>query len=199
MRRRQRRQPRRLRRLAVLLGLLAGAWAVGFVWFMTIIPETVEDTTTHTDAIVVLTGGSERLPVGLALLEEGLADRLFVSGVYSGVDVATILDLNAQAPTTLACCIDLGHEASHTVGNARETAIWMAAGHRHSLRLVTANYHMPRSLVLFHRMMPGVVIVPHPVFPDTVRIATWWRHPRSLVLLADEYTKYLVSLVWPPA
>ena len=199
MRRRLRRRTRGARRLLALVVLLALAWASGFIWFLTIIPERVDDTTTHTDAIVVLTGGSERLPVGLELLEKGFAERLFVSGVYSGVDVATILDLNAQAPTTLACCIDLGHDASHTVGNARETALWMAAGHRHSLRLVTANYHMPRSLVLFHRMMPDVTIVPHPVFPDTVRVATWWRHPRSLVLLAVEYTKYLVSLVWPPA
>jgi len=182
--------------LVVLLGL---AWAAGFVWFVGHVPSTIDDTTTRTDAIVVLTGGSGRLPVGLELLEQDLGDRLFVSGVYSGVDVATILDLNAQAPTTLACCIDLGHEADHTVGNARETATWMAAGGRTSLRLVTANYHMPRSLNLFHRIMPEIEIVPHPVFPDTVRIDSWWKHPRTLVLLADEYTKYLVSLVWPPA
>ena len=85
------------------------------------------------------------------------------------------------------------------MGNARETAIWMAAGKRTSLRLVTANYHMPRALVLFHRVMPETTIVPHPVFPDTVRIGAWWRHPRTVVLLADEYTKYVISLLWPPA
>jgi uncharacterized SAM-binding protein YcdF (DUF218 family) len=189
----------RVRRLAALLGFLFLAWSAGFVWFVGKIPDAVYDTTTPTDAIVVLTGGSERLPVGLELLANGLGKRLFVSGVYSGVDIATILDLNTQAPTTLACCIDLGHDADHTVGNARETAIWMASGSRRSLRLVTANYHMPRSLNLFHRFMPEVTIIPHPVFPDSVRVGTWWRHPRTLVLLADEYTKYLVSLIWPPA
>lgn len=196
------RRPRRfsgLRRMLWLLLALALAWLAGFVWFLGMVPQDVEDTTTHTDAIVVLTGGSERLPVGLDLLARGLGERLFVSGVYSGVDVATILDLNAEAPTTLACCIDLGHDAPHTVGNARETAIWMAMGDRTSLRLVTAAYHMPRALVLFHRVMPEVTIVPHPVFPESVRIGAWWHHPRSLVLLADEYTKYLISLVWPPA
>ena len=193
------RGPGGARRATVVLALILLAWAGGFVWFLTVIPTDLEDTTTRTDAIVVLTGGSERRPVGLELLADGFADRLFVSGVYSGVDVATILDLNAEAPTTLACCIELGHDAPHTVGNARETAIWMAAGKRTSLRLVTANYHMPRSLVLFRRMMPAVAIVPHPVFPPNVEVGAWWRHPRSLVLLADEYTKYLVSLLWPPA
>ena len=58
---------------------------------------------------------------------------------------------------------------------------------------------MPRALVLFHRVMPETTIVPHPVFPDTVRIGAWWRHPRTVVLLADEYTKYVISLLWPPA
>lgn len=196
LRRRRRSGLRRLLHLVVALAIL---WLAGFIWFLGMIPDRVDDTTTKTDAIVVLTGGSERLPVGLELLADGHADRLFVSGVYSGVDIATILDLNAQAPTTLACCIDLGHDAPHTVGNARETAIWMATGGRRSLRLVTANYHMPRALVLFHRVMPDVTIVPHPVFPESVRIGSWWRHPRTVVLLADEYTKYLVSLVWPPA
>jgi len=196
LRRRRRSGLRRLLHLVVLLAIL---WAAGFIWFLRVMPDTVDDTTTTTDAIVVLTGGSERLPVGLELLANDLGERLFVSGVYSGVDIATILDINAQAPTTLACCIDLGHDAPHTVGNARETAIWMAAGKRGSMRLVTANYHMPRALVLFHRVMPDVTIVPHPVFPESVRVGNWWLHPRTVVLLADEYTKYLVSLVWPPA
>lgn len=189
----------RTRRLAAILGFLVLAWIGGFIWFVVNIPQSLSDTTTPTDAIVVLTGGSERLPVGLELLEAGLGERLFVSGVYSGVDVATILDLNTQAPTTLACCIDLGHDADHTIGNARETAIWMASGNWQSMRLVTANYHMPRSLDLFNRIMPDVTIIPHPVFPAGVPVEAWWRHPATIVLLADEYTKYLVSLIWPPA
>ncbi len=195
----RRRRRSRTRRLGAGLGVLLLAWSAGFVWFMDRIPQRVADMTTRTDAIVVLTGGSERLPAGLELLEAGFADRLFVSGVYSGVDVTTILDVNAQAPATLACCIDLGHDARHTVGNARETAVWMAAGGRASMRLVTAHYHMPRSLYLFHRAMPEIEIVPHPVFPGGVRVEAWWRHPRTFVLLVDEYAKYLVSLAWPPA
>ena len=190
---------RRSSRLAVLAVALGLGWAAGFVWFAAAIPTAVDDPARRTDAIVVLTGGSERLPEGLRLLQAGLARRLFVSGVYSGVDVATILALDAQAPATLSCCIKLGHDARHTVGNARETAAWMARGGFSSLRLVTASYHMPRSLALFRRAMPAIAIVPHPVFPQTVRVEAWWRHPATLALLAGEYSKYLVSLLWPPA
>ena len=54
------------------------------------------------------------------------------------------------------------------MGNAEETAAWMAEGDRTSLRLVTAAYHMPRSLALFRRLMPDTKILPHPVFPESV-------------------------------
>ena len=184
----------------VLAVILAAVWVGGLVRFVVqVTPETPAEASRKADAIVVLTGGRERLPAGIELLEKGLAERLFVSGVHSGVDVAEILDLNSQASTTLACCIDLGHDARHTVGNVRETANWMMAGGRTSMILVTANYHMPRSLVLFRRIMPTTDVIPYPVVSGAVHLDIWWRHPRTLLLLAGEYSKYLVSLVWPPA
>jgi uncharacterized SAM-binding protein YcdF (DUF218 family) len=63
-----------------------------------------------------------------------------------------------------------------------------------SLRLVTAAYHMPRSLLEFHRVLPGTEIVPHPVFPEHVKQRSWWRWPGSASLFASEYSKYLVAL-----
>ena len=189
---------RRFRFIVTVLAILCLVWAGGLVNFAARIADSPPDTTKGADAIVVLTGGSKRLPVGIGLLEEGAAERLFVTGVHAEVDVAEILDLNTQVPTALACCIDLGHDARHTVGNARETAKWMAAGGRTSMILVTANYHMPRSLVLFRRMMPGIDITAHPVVSGAFQADIWWRHPRTLILLAGEYSKYLVSLFWPP-
>lgn len=188
------------RLVIVLVAILVAVWVGGLMRFVAqITPETPPTASRKADAIVVLTGGRERLPAGIDLLQKGMADRLFVSGVHSGVDVAEILDLNSQAPTTLACCIDLGHDARHTVGNVRETANWMTAEGRTSMILVTANYHMPRSLVLFRRIMPAIDVIPYPVVSGAVHLEIWWRHPRTLLLLAGEYSKYLVSLLWPPA
>jgi uncharacterized SAM-binding protein YcdF (DUF218 family) len=172
-------------------------WFGGFLWFVGQLPDAPTTDMTHTDAIVVLTGGTERLAVGLDLLDRDLGDTLFISGVYTGVDVATILALDDKAPATLACCIELGHSAQHTMGNAEETAAWMAEGGRKSLRLVTAAYHMPRSLSLFRRLMPDIVIVPHPVFPDSVDLDSWWHDWDVFSLLAGEYSKYLAGQVWP--
>jgi uncharacterized SAM-binding protein YcdF (DUF218 family) len=188
---------RRLRIAAISLGAVAGAWLAGLLWFSHAIPSRVADPDSVTDAIVVLTGGSERLEAGLALLADGKAKKLFVSGVYRGVDVAELLRVARVAPAHLACCIALGHAADSTFGNAMETAQWMASEKFHSLRLVTAAYHMPRSLFEFHRAMPGVTIVPNPVFPERVK-PDWWRWPGSAALILGEYHKYLFALLRVP-
>jgi len=183
---------RRLTRLAFTwtgaLAVLALAWLAGFIWYAADMPDRVADTLTATDAIVVLTGGSERLDTGLSLLRQKMGRKLFVSGVYHGVDVAELLRLTRQKPDEVECCIILGHAAV-------ETAAWMHAEGFHTLRLVTANYHMRRSLLEFHEAMPDTLIIPHPVFPDTVKQGQWWMWPGTAHLIATEYTKYLAAQV----
>lgn len=174
------------------LALIAG-WLIGFFWFAADVPDQLSDVTTPTDAIVVLTGGSERLDAGLGLLRQKMARKLFVSGVYHGVDVGELLRLSRQKPEELECCVVLGHTADNTAGNAVETAAWMRAEGYHSLRLVTANYHMRRSLAEFRHAMPDAKIIPHPVFPDKVKHEQWWLWPGTAHLIATEYTKYLAA------
>jgi len=186
-----------LKRAAAAAAVAAVAWLAGFAWFVHAIPTEVADHDQATDAIVVLTGGSLRVQSGLALLAAGKAKKLFVSGVYHGVDVSELLRVSRQSPESVACCIALGHAAESTFGNALETASWMRAEGFRSLRLVTANYHMPRSLLEFSRALPGVVIVPYPVFPEASREQRWWARPASFGLLVGEYGKFLVALVRP--
>ncbi|WP_193367198.1 YdcF family protein [Pelagibius marinus] len=186
---------RRLRRLVVVTLLLTLAYGIGFLWFTTLMPTQVDDGRRQTDAIVVLTGGSDRLGVALDLLSAKMGRKLFVSGVYHGVDVRQLLDLSQHSPEDLSCCVVLGYEADNTRGNAVETAAWMKEQGFTSLRLVTATYHMPRSLLEFRRFMPDIEVVPHPVFPEHFRSDDWWLWPGSSSLLITEYSKYLVALV----
>lgn len=193
------RRRRRLFTLASLaLGLTLAASIGGFVWFVGEMPTRVENSARPSDAIVVLTGGSGRLTTGLQLLAAGRAEKLFVSGVYQGVEVDELLRLARNAPQELACCIVLGYDADDTRGNAAETAAWMAEEGYGSLRLVTAGYHMPRSLLEFRRRLPDTEILPHPVFPEGFRQDDWWTWPRSLGLVVSEYLKYLAALVRGP-
>lgn len=190
-----RRGLRWLRGLAATLLVLALAWGAGLLWFANLLPTKVMDPESRTGAIVVLTGGSDRLTAALDLLAANKADKLFVSGVYRGIDVRQLLDLFQQSPQDLSCCVVLGYEADNTRGNAVETADWIAAEGITSLRLVTATYHMPRSLLEFRRRMPAVEIVPHPIFPEPFKRDDWWLWPGSSSLLVSEYSKYLVAVL----
>lgn len=169
-------------------------WMAGLLWFAATIPrEAPAVAGGHaTDAIVVLTGGSDRLAVGLELLAAGRAGKLFVSGVYHSVDVRNLLRLSRQKPGQLECCIVLGYAADSTMGNAAETAAWMRAEHYDLLRLVTANYHLRRSLLEFRMALPEAEIIPHPVMPANVRVQDWWLWRRTTGLIVTEYNKYLI-------
>ena len=92
------------------------------------------------------------------------------------------------------CCADIGYAAEDTYGNAEEAAAWSAQHRFHSLIVVTASYHMPRSLRLFRSVMPKVKLIAYPVEPAGVDMAAWW-HPGTLHLLHNEYLKYVASLV----
>jgi uncharacterized SAM-binding protein YcdF (DUF218 family) len=188
---------RLLRNLLGLVLLVAVVWLIGLWRFAAAIPNDVTAPDVQTDAIVVLTGGSLRVEGGLRLLAEGKAKKLFISGVYRGVDVTELLRVSRQSPDSVACCVVLGHEADNTLGNARETAQWMEGEGYHSLRLVTASYHMPRSMLEFTRAMPDIEIVPNPVFPEFMQDTPWWQSRRSATLIASEYSKYLAAMVRP--
>ena len=180
--------------MAALAALASAAWLWGLVWFTWQLPTEVDEPDRPTDVIVVLTGGSGRIQAGIELLTAGRARKLFISGVGSGIGLQEILHTSEAPPAELDCCVTLGHQASSTFGNAIETAVWMRENGLHSLRLVTAAYHMPRSLLQFRRAMPEMKIVPHPVFSENFRQDDWWLWPGSASLIVSEYNKYLVAL-----
>lgn len=178
-----------------LLVLTVGA-AIGFLAFVGSLPQRPVNATTRTDAIVVLTGGSERVTTGLRLLEQGLARQLFISGVPPGITREELLRRIDLGDFSLRDRVVLGHAAGNTAGNARETAVWMRRQRYRSLRLVTSQYHMPRSRAIFAWAMPDVEIVPHPVFSEAVRQDDWWSWPGTTKLFLIEYAKYVAAAVY---
>jgi uncharacterized SAM-binding protein YcdF (DUF218 family) len=184
-----------LRTIVLVAGACCLSCLGGLLWFAT--PPSGETRAAATDAIVVLTGGSLRLKSGIDLLREGKGRKLFVSGVNQQVDLDDLLGISGHAPDWARCCIVLGHRADNTLGNAQETAQWIRGQGFRSLRLVTAWYHMPRSLLEFDRAMPEIDIVAHPVFPDQVKQERWWAWRGTALLLINEYVKYLGALARP--
>jgi len=190
--------PRRRRRpVLIVMALIAvslfGAWAWGLIVYAEGIPSDIADTSTPTDAIVVLTGGSQRTRTGLKLLSQGIADKLFISGVHEGVEIPRLLEVAGASGTPLRERVETGYGAHNTAGNAVETEEWMRNNGFQSLRLVTASYHMPRSLLEFRHALPDATIIPHPVFPDHVKQDRWWLWPGTAQLIIGEYNKFLAA------
>jgi uncharacterized SAM-binding protein YcdF (DUF218 family) len=175
---------------AILLALLA--YAVGFVLFAAGLPAT-SPLPSHIDGIVVLTGGDERLENAVALLEHGVGKRLLITGADMQTTKA-VLGHIAHGGKRFACCADVGYAAQDTRGNADEAAEWAREHHFRSLVIVTARYHMPRTLHEFRRVMPNIRLTLWPVDPAGVDVTHWWRQPHTFLLLQREYVKYLASL-----
>lgn len=178
---------------ALVLALVSAVfWAGGLIWFAETLPSKIDDADTKTDAIVVLTGGSGRLDEGLRLFDAGLAKKVFVSGVYRGVEVATLLSRFRRSPASLDCCLGIGY-AEDTIDNARETTEWMKKNSMKTVRLVTAGYHMRRALLEFKNAYRGIDIISHPVFPGHVKQDKWWAWPGTSGLIIGEYNKYIAA------
>lgn len=184
---------RRGRRVAIagLALALAGAlWSFDDFWRAA----TAEPPTgpARLDAIVVLTGGGDRLDAAFDLLRQDRADRLYISGAHAKVGVADIMAARPNLPAELADRVEVGH-AVDTVGNAAETAAWARANGFQRIALVTAYYHMPRSLILFQAAAPDLELWPVAVEPRATPRRGWWRSADGLAVIPVEWLKYLAT------
>jgi len=180
-------------------------WSAGLFLFTSRIDQTINEIVqdspeynSKTDAIVVLTGGSERIKHALYLLEKGYAEKLFVSGVHKEVKLYELLYIHGYRLDEIKILrdkIELGYTASDTIENAEEIANWVKKNNIKSIRLVTSNYHIRRAILEIQDKLPDIKIVPHGVVPLNIRIDRWWDFSPTRHLLISEYNKYLLANV----
>jgi uncharacterized SAM-binding protein YcdF (DUF218 family) len=184
-------------RMFLIILILLAAWGAGLMAFANrVANSTPPPDPPEADAIVALTGASTiRLEAAEELLEEGLGQRLFISGVNREATRKQVRATLTTAGKAFDCCVDLGFQAENTLGNARETAPWVAQHHYHTLIVVTADYHMPRALLELKAAMPGVVLYPFPVATEVVDARRWWASPGDARRMVLEYCKYVVILI----
>jgi uncharacterized SAM-binding protein YcdF (DUF218 family) len=188
----------RLRRLIALVmaaTLIGGLiWLVaGFVSFARSISLHEPRVVGQFDGIVVLTGGSQRLSDGLALLAQGHGKRLLISGVYQKTNRDEIARHAGGQGGILECCVDLGKSARNTIGNSIEARRWAQSNGFTSLLVVTSNYHMPRTLAEFGHVLGKTRLSGYPVISDSIDVKRVWSDPATFKLVATEYLKFLVS------
>ncbi|MFQ5346885.1 MAG: YdcF family protein [Rhodothalassiaceae bacterium] len=158
-------------------------WLAGLVWFVATEPDLpLLPADGRVDAVVVLTGSAGRIAAGLEVLKSGRARRMLVSGVDPELPLSALRPAIPADEDLFRCCIDLGRAARNTEGNAAEAVAWARAhGHR-SLAVVTADWHMRRSLLEFARHPDAPRLYAIPVAGDA-----------GLARLFLEYNKYLVA------
>jgi len=170
-----------------LLFIVVVAYVAGFAAFASHLPHPPR-TLGPVDGIVALTGGGMRLDVAVALFEKGIGERLLISGVNTQASKGDLKKL-VHGKKRFDCCTDLGYAAENTFGNAKEAAAWTRFHHYRRIVLVTSRYHMPRSLMEFHDVMPDVTVTTYPVDPDNGR--GFPSRLRNFKALHSEYWKYL--------
>lgn len=187
------------RRLAILAVLLAGgaglAGAAGFLGFTALIAGREPAAVKPADAIVVLTGGPSRIVDAVGLLNEGRGRRLLITGVNPATSPEEMRRALPDGERLLNCCIDLGHRALNTRGNALEAAEWARDRSFRSLVVVTSSWHMPRAMMELARALPDVELVAYPVVTDRTTPEHWWSDVGTLKLLFKEYLKYIMATV----
>lgn len=178
-----------LQKLASACLLGAGLWGIGFVWFIHDARQPPAPAL-HADGIVALTGGTGRVETSIRLLATNPDAQLLISGVDLQTSVRALLP--PSTPPDMAARITLGYQARSTIGNATETAVWVADHHINSLIIVTAGYHMRRAMLELGRTLPGVALTPYPVMPPAMEHP--WRLS-TIRLMGMEYMKWLGALV----
>lgn len=173
----------------IIADTLFSLWLVGFILFGIKINDYKIDKTTKTEAVVVLTGGRHRVAEAIKILNKGLAQRLFISGVSEKVSIGDIENKTGER-ILYPEYTDLGYKATNTIQNAEEIIEWLQKNHITSLRLVTSNYHIPRSLAELSAYNLPLKIIPHPVYSEKIS-EFWWGSWKTFKFIAGEYNKFL--------
>ena len=158
-------------------------WMLSFSWFALLLPQPAP--IAQTDAVVVLTGGANRIDRGLEILKSGKSKKMLISGVDRDVKPR---ELAAQYPGSVKyfkCCIALGFQSVDPRSNALETAAWVKRNKVSSIRLVTHDWHMRRARFELDRALPNNIAVTN----DAVSTHA------SLSVLFKEYNKYWLRAV----
>lgn len=184
-----------MRFLLSILALCALIWLLAFGWFLQHVPAAMPGKTlAKADAIVVLTGGSLRVEHGLWRFGEDAAPLLLISGVGADTKLSELLHTHAPEAFIRGLqakkqSIYLDRIANSTYTNAQQTAKFARAHGVKRIRLVTANYHMPRSLLEMRLALPDVVFIPDAVVPRNFVQAGWWKKRETRTLLLTEFHK----------
>ncbi|KEQ07179.1 YdcF family protein [Pseudorhizobium pelagicum] len=184
---------RAVRRLIMVSFLLIAGVFGGFLWFADSVASLKPPEGVKADAIVVLTGGYQRIDQAMGLLRDGAGKRLLISGAHPSTTPAQIRKMTQTPSDLFSCCVDIGYDALDTTGNANEIARWIHDNGFTVVLVVTNNYHIPRSLHELRRVDAVTQFIPYPVVNSDLTRKAWFADPDVLRTMMSEYVKVVVA------
>lgn len=185
-----------MKRVLSFLGALVLVWTVGFVIFVSRLPAPSTESPRAADGVVVFTGGGgARISAAMAIFSQGAGKRLLISGVHPNTSRERLSELWSGDRERFDCCVDLGHEALSTEGNAGELSAWAQDHSFRKIVLVTSDYHMPRALIVTRAKMKDAELTPYAIASGYLTPKGRPASLKATVKLAGEYSKFLLAYV----
>ena len=149
------------------------------------------------DAILVLTGGENRIAEGFRAWNEGKGRELFILGAGRAATLATILPAGMELSPEELLRVHIEGWSENTLENAFSAkSVVVSRGYREVI-LITSDYHVPRALLALREVLPpGVSISVIPVASNWSRKGAWRRLPRHFLVEGWKYWGYLLFLRW---
>jgi uncharacterized SAM-binding protein YcdF (DUF218 family) len=141
------------------------------------------------DCAVVLTGGSNRVREGLALLSRGQVKKLIISGTHVNASIRDIFPLWPFYGDISEKDVVLDRRSTTTYGNAQQTLPIVEALGCRDVALITSNFHMYRAFQTFKA-----------TYPPSIQLLRFsvnaGRGEANLLELSTEVLKSLFYAVW---
>jgi uncharacterized SAM-binding protein YcdF (DUF218 family) len=166
-----------------VLGGVVAAWLVFALVFFVWAPW-AGSAPAHADAVIVLSGGRERLPPAMALIRRGVAPVLAISSVGRTRPWKLARDLCHAGRFARARVLCFDAVPFSTRGEAETVSRIAATRNWRSIVVVTSRFHTTRARLLFDRCFAGKV--------SMVGVgSTWWKLPANW---ATETSKLVYQL-----
>jgi len=149
------------------------------------------------DAILVLTGGENRIAEGFRAWKEGKGKELFILGAGQEATLSSILPAGTEISPAELLRIHIEGWSENTLENAfsAKSAV-VSRGYREVI-IVTSDYHVPRAYLAMRKILPSnVSISVSPVVSNWRRKGAWRRLPRLFLVEGWKYWGYLLFLRW---
>jgi len=148
------------------------------------------------DAIFVLAGGAGRIQEGYRAWSKGAARELYILGAGRRVPAARIVPEASTIPAEALSRIHVEGWSENTLENAFSSKSAVGEGKYTSVILVTSDYHVPRAVLAFRKVLPpDVSLSVIRVRPEGGGIASW-RWARRHFVEGWKYWGYRILLRW---